>query len=415
MLLLQPPGACREFTRSGSCYPPLGLCQIAAMAGAGDVKVLDADGLRLTYEQTVAEIDRFNPVAIGMTLTSYTFEMIEKYTAPLKEKGYRIIVGGPQASLDPDGTLNKLPSVDWVFRGEPELQVREIINRLRDGDPLHGIEGVCCRVSHGRHHICDMVSVDELSMLPYPSMDGLPVSSYWCPDAKRIPMVTVITTKGCPHKCGFCASPALLGRKIRKWTPQQVVDQLVVLSEEFGIKEISFVDDVFTINKGRLSEICEGIIRKKIDISWFCNSRADQLTLESAKLAKKAGCHQMYLGIESGDPRILSLINKGATVEQLETGAGILKAAGIDRSVGFVVGLPTEDDKSVAESIKLAHRIQPERIQFTRWTPLVASPLYEKTNGVGQTFHRGGDEQVKCWIAKMYESVKDESWGAASW
>ena len=111
LLLLQPPGACREFTRSGSCYPPLGLCQLAAMVTEKECVVLDADGLNLSFEDTISKIVSINPRAVGLTLTTYTFEMIEKITIPLFEAGFDILIGGPQATLDPKGTMERLPQI----------------------------------------------------------------------------------------------------------------------------------------------------------------------------------------------------------------------------------------------------------------------------------------------------------------
>ena len=413
LLLLQPPGACREFTRSGSCYPPLGLCQLAAMVSPEDAQVLDADGLQLSHEETLQMIQDIDPIAVGMTLTTYTFEMISKYTEPLKELGYQIIIGGPQASLDPKGTLEKLPSADWVFCGEAENQMQEIVEGFRAGC-LDSIDGICYR-DESTVHISEKVIVESLEELPFPRFSGLPIEAYWCPDAKRGPMLTFMTTRGCPHRCGFCSSPELLGRKLRRWSPEQVVDEIELLVKEYDIKEFSFVDDVFTIDRRRLKRICELIIERNIDITWFCNSRADQITPETADLARQAGCHQMYLGFESGHPRILKVINKDATIEELENGAAILKEAGIGRSIGFVIGLPGEDDETVRASIDLAHRVKPERIQFTRWTPLVASPLFDMSSCRDSTFHNGGSDQVSSWIKRMYDSVENVDWGASSW
>ena len=142
LLLLQPPGACREFTRSGSCYPPLGLCQLAAMVSEEECVVFDADGLNISVEETIAHIVSVNPMAVGLTLTTYTFEMVEKITLPLVEAGFDILIGGPQATLDPKGTMERLPHVRWVFCGEAEEQMQEIVDRLAEGNDLAGISGI---------------------------------------------------------------------------------------------------------------------------------------------------------------------------------------------------------------------------------------------------------------------------------
>ena len=377
--------------------------------------VLDADGMNLTFDQTIEKVLQLQPKAVGLTLTTYTFEMIEEITRPIAKHGIPILIGGPQATLDPKEAMLRLPHVNWVFCGEAENQMQSIVHRLALGEDLEGIPGILSR--NGEK--VERQIVEDFSTIPFPRYDGLPLEAYWCPDAKQAPMVTVMTARGCPHRCGFCSSPALLGRKVRGWTVDAVLDHLEYLVRDLGIKEISFVDDVFTINRKRLVSLCEGISNRGLEFTWFCNSRADQVNDTVAKAAAESGCHQMYLGFESGDQRILDdIVNKDATVEDLIKGAELLKHHGINRSVGFVIGLPTENEASVKASLRLAQAVKPERIQFTRWTPLVASPLAELVaTRTHKTFHgrEGQQDEIDGWIQWLYDSVEHEPWGAASW
>ena len=372
--------------------------------------MFDADGLNISVEETIAHIVSVNPMAVGLTLTTYTFEMVEKITLPLVEAGFDILIGGPQATLDPKGTMERLPHVRWVFCGEAEEQMQEIVDRLAEGNDLAGISGILSKYDSE----VDRQQIDDFSELPFPRYEGLPLEAYWCPDAQSSPMVTVMTARGCPHRCGFCSSPALLGRKVRGWSVEQVLDHLEYLVNELNIKEISFVDDVFTINRKRLVALCKGILERNLEFTWFCNSRADQVNETVAKFSSEAGCHQMYLGFESGDQRILDdVVRKDATLEDLIKGADLLKQHGINRSVGFVIGLPTENEASVQASLELAFRVKPERIQFTRWTPLVASPLAELVSTTShKTFHgrEGMKDEIDQWIQRLYDSVESEPW-----
>ena len=385
------------------------------MVNPEECVVLDADGLKLSMDETIQTVVDLNPKAVGLTLTTYTFDMIENISRPLAALGFPIFIGGPQATLDPKGTLERLPHVKWVFCGEAENQMQEIVHRLASGEDLRGIAGI---MTHEDEDVERQI-VEDFSEIPFPRYEGLPLNAYWCPDAKESPMVTVMTARGCPHRCGFCSSPALLGRKVRGWSVEQVLDHLEYLIRELGVQEISFVDDVFTINRKRLVQLCQGIVDRGLVVSWFCNSRADQVNDLVAKASAEAGCHQMYLGFESGDQRILDdIVNKDATVEDLIHGAKLLKEHGINRSVGFVIGLPTENEASVRASLDLAQEVQPERIQFTRWTPLVASPLAELVSTrTHKTFHgrEGEQDEIDGWIQWLYDSVEPEPWGAASW
>lgn len=206
-----------------------------------------------------------------------------------------------------------------------------------------------------------------------------------------------------------------MGKKVRGWTVAAVLDELTHLSQKRGVREISFVDDVFTINQRRTLTLCQGMIDRKLNLSWFCNARADQITPELAERMAAAGCHQVYLGFESGSQDILDRIQKGATVEDLERGAERLKEVGIARSIGFVLGLPGESDETVDTSIALAKRVRPERLQFTRFTPLVGSPLehFRQPGLVG--FHQRGKDEVGDWIDRAYAACAGTDWGKESW
>lgn len=412
VVLFQPPGACRTFTRSSSIYPPLGLCQLAAVAGGELAVVLDADAEGWSTEESLREVLARRPRLVGFTATSFTLDLIEAHARGLRDAGVTVIVGGPHATLEPLDVFRGCSSVSFVFRGEGEPVFRELCERVAAGKDLRGIAGVCIRGELPASE--DPPRVASFDTLPWPTFSGLPVARYRCPDAKTLPMVTMMTARGCPHHCGYCSSPVLFGSKPRGWAPAAVVDEIERLQREHSVKQISFVDDVFSLPRGRALMLCREIARRGIVISWFCNARADQIDPELAEAMARAGCHQVYLGFESGSQRILDGVGKGVTVAELEYGAAVLKAVGIDRSVGFVVGLPGENDESVAESIALAHRVQPERIQFSAFTPLPGTPLGDGVARVRGTFHSKRHDQVGEWRARMYDACRGAAWGKHS-
>jgi anaerobic magnesium-protoporphyrin IX monomethyl ester cyclase len=414
VVLLQPPGTCTEFTRSRSKYPPLGLCHLAATVTAMDAVVLDADAEDWSFEQTVVQVLARQPKAVGMTLTSYTCELVERYAKTFHDRGLLVLAGGPHASLAPLDTFTRCPSVDVVVRGEAEAVFPALVRRISAGQGVADLAGVCTRDAQETAEQVEILRVVDLSRFPPPSFEDLPVAAWWCPDARRRPMVTMLTSRGCPHRCAFCSSPELLGRQVRKHELSQILDHIQHLHDNLGVREISFVDDVFPISPRRTIALCEGIVERGLDVSWFCNARADQITDELADAMAKAGCHQVYLGFESGNQGILDTIEKRATVQQLERGAEILSKHGIARSVGFVIGLPGESDETIADTIALARRVRPERIQFTRFTPLIGSPLGRRMPSHGG-FHKALHDQVGAWIAQCYQAVAGSDWGKESW
>lgn len=415
VLLLQPPGTCQAFTRSGSSYPPLGLCQVAATLPREQVRVLDADGLGWDDAETLAALEAAAPRIVGLTATSFTLEGVEVWAARCRARSILTVVGGPHASLAPADLAARCPSVDIIIRGEGEVVFPTLVEALLAGR-RPALPGVC-HTGGGRLHVApEIPQVLDFEHHPFPRMEGLPIERYWCPDAKRRPMVTVMTTRGCPHRCGFCSSPAVMGRKLRGFPVEAVLDELAYLWA-LGVREISFVDDVFTLDRRRALALCRGMEDRGLDLSWFCNARADQVTPELAGAMARAGCHQVYLGFESGAQAILDRIHKGTTVDRLERGAALLAEAGIARSVGFVLGLPGESDETVEASIALARRVRPERLQFTRFTPLPGTPLFQEV-GPGQApigFHTKGEDPVGAWIGRAYEACGSTGWGRESW
>lgn len=414
VVLLQPPALCKTFTRSGSVYPPLGLCQLAAVDRNDLIQVIDAEGEELTDEQTQNRLQELQPKIVGLSVTSFTLEIVEKWANFCKNINAKVIAGGPHPSLSPLDTFEKCPSVDFIVRGEGEVIINELIEQILNGKYDKNLPGVCSRDGNEYYIDREILKVNDFAQLPFPDLSYMPIQNYWCPDAISQPMVTMMTTRGCPYKCEFCSSPAVMGKKVRGWSTDQVISELKHLHFELGVNEISFVDDVFTINRKRTLELCNKIIKEGLKLTWFCNARADHIDDELAKAMKLAGCHQTYLGFESGSQTILENIKKGTTVERLVNGAEILKLNGIKRSIGFVLGLPGENEETVLQSIALAKKLQPERLQFTRFTPLVGSPL-ENFKMEENGFHTQGNDQVGIWIKKAYSECQSISWGKESW
>nr|WP_243448486.1 radical SAM protein [Candidatus Thiosymbion oneisti] len=401
-MLIQPPGLCSDFTRNGSLYPPLGLLQIAANTKNHLVEVLDADGLRWDNETTKNYIADFHPDVVGLSSTAYTLEMVKEWADISKSAGAIVVVGGPQATVDPVGVFNVTSSIDYVFRGEAEQHFQFFLDSLEQKKD-HIISGISQRRKNELSIDPLIHQISELSDITMSRYGKMPIGNYWCPDSTASPMVTIATTRGCPHKCGFCSSPIVSGRKIRRFSINEIISTIEYVSTKHGVRQFSFVDDVLTINRKHLFQLCASLKKISLDISFFGNARADQIDEEIATSLKSAGCHQLYLGFESGSQDILDSVSKGTSIEKLVYGAEVLRKAGIGRSIGFIIGLPGESEETVRKSIQLAKRIKPERLQFTKFTPLPGSPLANKklsTNHGG--FHGKTYDQIDRWVDMAY-------------
>lgn len=171
----------------------------------------------------------------------------------------------------------------------------------------------------------------DLDKLPFPSYSKLPMQKYRSAlgAARRSPSIGMITSRGCPGQCTFCFS-GMFGSKIRFMSPRRVLEHILYLKANYGIKEISFYDDTFTANRKRVEDLCRSMIDEKIDISWSCFARVDTVNPDILRLMKEAGCHQICYGFESADEDILKAINKKIDTDKSFRAVLWTKEAGID-------------------------------------------------------------------------------------
>ena len=169
----------------------------------------------------------------------------------------------------------------------------------------------------------------------------------------------------------------MFGRKWRARSPENVVEELKLLRYKYKVREIEFLDDIFTLNKERAKEICNLIVKEKLDISWSCSSRVDTIDYELARELKKAGCHTVYVGVECGTQKSLDFINKKITVKQAIKAVKALKRAGLKVLASFILGIPGETETDIKKTISLARHLDPDFVQFTILTPYPGTPLFD--------------------------------------
>ncbi len=419
--LLQPPGMCSAFTRSGSIYPPLGLLTLQATVGnMARACTLEAEGLGLTDEETVSELRKQAPVAVGMTATCGTIPVINAWSTVahhLFSWKPLTLVGGPATAFEHGRIFKECPHVDVIVRGDGEVTFPSIVDALDATrtlprqtvlDVLSTMEGVMVR---NKPQLNDFsiprFSKEGFATLPFPDFSQSPVQSYWAPDARRTPMVTMMTQRGCVANCTFCNTPQKDGNEIRGYSNERIVDNLLKLNE-LGVREVSFVDDVFTNRPGGPRKLCMGIIDAGVDLTWYCNARAEAITPKMADAMRQAGCHQVFMGFESGCNDMLKKMNKGETVSQLKRGAEVLKDAGIHISIGFIVGYPGETESSVMRTIELCNAVKPHRAQFTRFSPIPGSTAHKEFGtSANMGFHnREAEDQIESWLQKCYKECE---------
>ena len=397
IILINPPISLEDvygrFKKLASFQPPVGLASLAGylLQYKHDVSIVDCNALDFSVKDTVKLIKSESPDMVGLYTLSYNYPVINILTRAIKQSSPRvkIVAGGPHATFLPEQTLKETP-VDFCVLGEGEETLLSLIQHLEDGaKDFSGIEGLAHKSPEGEITInSERVRVKDLDEMPFPAVHLLPPLSTYKPyllHHKRMPYMTVASSRGCPYKCVFCETPS--GKIVRAHSPEYMVEYLQLLSKEFGVKETMFLDDTFTINEKRIFSFCDLMQKNNVDMTWYSNAHANVRDLDLFKSMKAAGCWIVAVGIESGNQQVIDLLDKGTTKEQMRmTCKGVLDA-GIKLKTFFVLGNPGDTAERIDETIQFAQELKPHFPVYSLMTPYPGAPLFETAEKYG-TFNR---------------------------
>lgn len=394
IVLVSPPISTRErygkLAAVGSVTPPLGLCYIAAVLEKEgfDVSIVDAEVLKFSMEETVHKILSYNPKIVGITSTMTTFHSAIGLGRNLKKvrPDVFLMLGGPYVSALKIQALDN--SFDFGVYGEGEDTVLELINHLtgKITRPLSEIDGLIYN-NDGRFILNKPREyIKNLDTIPYPARHLLPDLKLYLPNAqcyKRLPVTTIITGRGCPYNCIFC-DHSTFGKKYRQHSPEYVVNEIQILIQQYGIRELWIVDDTFTIDKSRVTKICDLIIERGLDISWSCCGRVNNVSPEMLRKMRSAGCWMIAYGIETGNQQIMDFIKKGITIEQVREGIKWTKEAGILAKGYFMIGHPTDTIETINETINFAKSLPLDYALFLINSPLPNTEMFDICKSIGK-------------------------------
>jgi radical SAM superfamily enzyme YgiQ (UPF0313 family) len=221
--------------------------------------------------------------------------------------------------------------------------------------------------------------VEDLDSLPFPAYHLFPMEHYRPALGlyRRLPAVGMITSRGCPYECTFCATQGQWGRRTRLRSAENIVEEIRMLQTDFGIREVFFYDDTFTVSKERVQNICEQLLKGGIDLSWTCMSRVNTIDMELLRLMKRAGCHHILYGIESGDNTILDNIKKRIDLEQAYSAVAMTQKAGIAARASFMFGNQGETEETMQRTLDYAIKLDPDFAFFNVATPYPGTAMYD--------------------------------------
>ena len=364
-------------------YFPLGLGYLASYLMKNGYKVT------LLVEPSEDEICRYvrgiedglKPRMVGISCMTSSFPNAVRIAQKIKRESDAVVVlGGNHPSVLGNEILREIESVDYIIYGEGELTILELYRHLLNGDKsCNGIRGLIWRDNGEIIKNPPRELIGNLDEVPFPARDIVDMRDFSTHTYIGVTgrSATMITSRGCPFSCKFCSSHFTMGKRFRTHSVDYVYAEIEELVKRYSISGIFFEDDYFTLQKERVHQICERIIRDNLQFSWACLSRTDALDSDMVRLMKRAGCHAVVFGIESGTDKVLKEVNKKVSLEDAKRVIALCRKEGLKTSASFIIGFPSETDEDMEKTYRFAEELSPTIAFFSCLVPYPGTPYYE--------------------------------------
>jgi radical SAM superfamily enzyme YgiQ (UPF0313 family) len=348
------------------------------------VKVIDAVANDITIKDIIKCIkkDRFDLVVIETTTPSIKFDLIAAKS--IKENcNIKVVFVGPHATTFDAQLLKENQEVDFIIRGEFDYAILDLCKVLSSNGLLSKVEGLTYRDQ--KNNVIKNPNkplIENLDEMPIPARHLFNMKKY---DSHlyKSPSFLMISSRGCPYQCTYCLWPqTMYGHKFRFRSAKNVVDEMELLVNKYKAKEICFDDDTFTVDKKRVIQICEEIVKRRLKIEWSCFGRVG-IDEETLRAMKEAGCEHIRYGVESGAQEILDRCKKNVNIKDIIETFKLTKKVGIHDYGTFMIGLPGETWKSIEQTINLAIKLNPYAVQFAMAIPFPGTEFYDEAKQRG--------------------------------
>jgi anaerobic magnesium-protoporphyrin IX monomethyl ester cyclase len=364
---------------------PLSLAYLAAVLKreGHEVKVFDCPACRISQDQLGKDLSDFDPSLIGITSTTPSFLSAVKSanTAKAACPNTKVLMGGPHVTFRDTETLQENSSIDIIARGEGEQTMLELA-ALNEVTPatLKGIDGLTFRNNGEIARTGERAFIQDLDSLPRPAYEYFPLDKYRIYGKMFMPM---LSSRGCPFQCAFCVTTQLFGAKYRARSAKSVLDELEWLKNEHHADGVSFYDDTVTLDKKRLFEICDGMIERKLDLPWGCQTRVDQVSTEVLSKMKRAKCDNVAFGVESGCQKTLDKVKKKTNIDQNINAVKLAKKENFFVAASALIAYPGETLDDVKQTVDLLKRMEPDDAYLCIATPYPGTELRTMVQNMG--------------------------------
>jgi len=386
VLLVEPPKTPWEMMGDVVALP-LGLAQLAGCLEKANiaVEILDANASELGLEGLGTAIAQHEPDLIGITVYTPWVPDVARAVRVARQAVPRAVIalGGPHVTFTAEETLATMPEVDVVVRGEGDQTVVDLARAVEASAGLEGVPGISFRQDG---QIVETPAPPPLDprALPMPAFHLMPMERYYFASLGG-PFATVIASRGCPFQCTFCSEWPFWRGGWRPHDPEQVVEQIDILVNRYGRKNIWFGDDCFNVDRDHMAAICEGILQRGIDVNWYYQGRADLVVKhrELLPLLRRSGNRMVQIGIEASNDEQRDELNKQLRTETAEEAVRLLRQHDVVCQGMLIVGLPGDSPRIFEEKVRLVNRLDVDFPVFLVYTLFPGAPDYDKAIAEG--------------------------------
>lgn len=367
-------------------FPPLGIETLAPVLRqyGHQVRMFDTCHPEMKEPDIAQAFREDKPDVIAISFLSTTTYPAAKSMARLlksESPGTPVIIGGVFATMNSDRIIKDCADIDCVGVGEGEELLPDYLDHL---DNPAAVAGLVWRKDGKVVRNVSRPIIRDLNKFPYPDRTTLPID-YIESLPLDVPAVlslekfcTMQTSRGCPYTCIYCDIPALTDGKWRFRSPENVLGEMQQLND-LGYRSIYLTDDHFLLKRERISNICQGIIDRKLEFKWGCEGRVDSVAVDQLPIMGKANCNFLAFGVEAGTQKILDRLDKRQTLPQIEHAVSEAKKHGIERAHGFfLVGSPGETVEDILESFRFCARLKLDTFGFNRLCVYRGTPLWKE-------------------------------------
>ncbi|MEM3101620.1 MAG: radical SAM protein [Candidatus Nitrosotenuis sp.] len=369
-------GIWKNYSKNAIIAPPLGLTYLSALLRnkGYEVNLIEANALNLTKNQILKQLNTFKPDYLLYTSITDNFQKTLSWIKEIRaEYNKPVIIGGPHMEIYPEETLTH-DCIDYGVVGDGWETLPELLEALGQKRDLREIKGLVFR-RDGKVILTEprpkRVSLEDV---PFPARDLLPLEKYDTILSKARPITIMITALGCPFKCTYCCTDT----NLRVRSPEHVIAEVEECITKYGIKEIEFYDETFTVNKKKMNRFLDLVEEKNLKFLWSVRTRVDCVDKELLNRMARNGCIRVNFGIESGDEDILRSVNRPMKLDKIRESVRWAKESGIMTFGFFMIGLPQDTKETIEKTLKFMLELDLDFMQLNKFTPLPNSKIYEE-------------------------------------